>query len=194
MTVSNVWQVLYWGWVASEVYVAVRTRTRRGSGKVTDRGSMLILWVVIFASMTASQWIEAVGRGPVFGAAIFGAAHWLRVLSLCLMLCGLAIRWTAILTLGRSFSANVAIQKEQKVHREGLYRFVRHPSYSGLLLIFLSVGVHTRNWAALAIAVVPPLAALMYRIHVEEAALNEAFGAEYAEYTRETKRLVPGIY
>jgi protein-S-isoprenylcysteine O-methyltransferase Ste14 len=88
----------------------------------------------------------------------------------------------------------VAIQKEQKVHREGLYRFVRHPSYSGLLLIFLSVGVHTRNWSALAIAVVPPLAALMYRIHVEEAALNEAFGAEYAEYTRETKRLVPGIY
>ena len=109
-------------------------------------------------------------------------------------MCLLGIRWTAILNLGRSFSANVAIQEEQKVHRAGLYRFVRHPSYLGLLIIFFAVGVHSRNWAGLTIAVVPPLAALMYRIHVEEAALNEAFGAEYAEYSRETKRLVPGVY
>jgi protein-S-isoprenylcysteine O-methyltransferase Ste14 len=106
----------------------------------------------------------------------------------------LAVRWIAIFNLGRSFSANVAIQQEQKVHRAGLYRFVRHPSYLGLLIIFVSVGLHSRNWLGLAVAVMPPLAALMYRIYVEEAALNEAFGEEYAEYTRTTKRLVPGVY
>jgi protein-S-isoprenylcysteine O-methyltransferase Ste14 len=39
-----------------------------------------------------------------------------------------------------------------------------------------------------------PTAALLYRIHVEEMALTEAFGEEYLEYSRTTKRLLPGIY
>jgi protein-S-isoprenylcysteine O-methyltransferase Ste14 len=39
----------------------------------------------------------------------------------------------------------------------------------------------------------PPLAALLYRIHVEEAALRNAFD-EYDDYSRTTKRLIPGIY
>jgi protein-S-isoprenylcysteine O-methyltransferase Ste14 len=46
----------------------------------------------------------------------------------------------------------------------------------------------------LAIIVLLPMAALLYRIHVEEAALTGAFGAEYMEYSRRTKRLIPGIY
>jgi protein-S-isoprenylcysteine O-methyltransferase Ste14 len=41
---------------------------------------------------------------------------------------------------------------------------------------------------------VPPFAALLYRIHVEEAALTGAFGEQYTDYSRTTKRLVPGIY
>ena len=40
----------------------------------------------------------------------------------------------------------------------------------------------------------PERAALLYRIHVEEAALTGAFGQEYVEYSRTTKRLIPGIY
>jgi protein-S-isoprenylcysteine O-methyltransferase Ste14 len=40
----------------------------------------------------------------------------------------------------------------------------------------------------------PTAIALLYRIRVEEAALIEAFGAEYAAYSRKTKRLIPGIY
>jgi protein-S-isoprenylcysteine O-methyltransferase Ste14 len=75
-----------------------------------------------------------------------------------------------------------------------LYRFVRHPSYSGLLLILLAVGLHSRNWAALLVLIVPTTAALLYRIHIEEAALSEAFGAQYTDYEKGTRRLVPGLY
>jgi len=107
---------------------------------------------------------------------------------------GLAIRWTAILTLGKSFSANVAIRDAQRVHKAGLYRFVRHPSYLGLMLIFLAIGLHARNWISLTLVLVPTFLALSYRIHVEEGALSEAFGEEYAAYRRGTKRLVPGVF
>jgi len=124
---------------------------------------------------------------------MFGGAHWLKLASVMVLAAGLAIRWTAIITLGKSFSANVAIHESQKVHRTGLYRVVRHPSYLGLLLVFLAIGLHSRNWMAFAVALLPTTAALLYRIHVEEAALNQALSDAYAEYSRVTKRLIPGV-
>jgi protein-S-isoprenylcysteine O-methyltransferase Ste14 len=98
------------------------------------------------------------------------------------------------LNLGSAFSANVAIRDTQKVRTTGLYHFVRHPSYLGLVLIFLAIGIYSRNWLSLAVTVVPPTVALLYRIHVEEATLREAFGEEYTAYSRTTKRLVPGVF
>jgi protein-S-isoprenylcysteine O-methyltransferase Ste14 len=187
--ISTLWTWFYWGWVTSEVLIAVAARTRRGRGNVRDRGSMLLLWIVIFTSITASEWIR-----HTVPADMFGGAPWLRPFSLAVLVAGLAVRWTAILTLGKSFSANVAIRESQKVLRTGLYRFVRHPSYSGLVLIFLAVGLHARNWISLMLAVAPTILALFYRIHVEESALHEAFGEEYAAYSRETKRLLPGVF
>ena len=71
---------------------------------------------------------------------------------------------------------------------------MRHPSYTGMLLIFLAIGLNTKNWLGLAIIVLLPMAALLYRIHVEEQALQGAFGREYAEYSQRTKRLIPGVY
>jgi|SRR5580693_9857040 protein-S-isoprenylcysteine O-methyltransferase Ste14 len=88
----------------------------------------------------------------------------------------------------------VAIYATQTVHKAGLFRWVRHPSYAGMLLIFTAIGLSQRNWVSLAIMLVFPTAALLYRIHVEEMALTEAFGEDYLEYSRVTRRLVPGIY
>jgi protein-S-isoprenylcysteine O-methyltransferase Ste14 len=121
-------------------------------------------------------------------------AHWLRIAAIALLVAGLAIRWAAIFTLGRSFSTNVAIHATQTVHKTGLFRWVRHPSYAGMLLIFTAIGLSQHNWVSLAIMLVFPTAALLYRIHVEEMALTEAFGEDYLEYSRVTRRLVPGIY
>ena len=186
---SGLWKVLDWAWIASEVLILVATRTRRSTGNLRDRGSLLILWPVIVASVTVSEWIGAAQQPTMFGG-----VHWVRTLSAAILAAGLAIRWTAVATLGRSFSANVAIHTSQTLHRTGLFRFVRHPSYSGLLLIFVAVGVHTRNWWGLAVMLIPTTAALLYRIHVEEAALIEAFDQEYRDYSRTTKGLIPGIY
>ncbi len=189
MTISLLFRVVYCLWFASELIVAFATRTSRSKGNVRDRGSMLILWIVITASITACEWLSAVVAAP-----LFGGAPWLRLASLLVLLTGIVIRWTAILTLGKAFSANVAIQKEQQLKRSGLYRFVRHPSYSGLLLILLAVGLHSRNWIGLLVLIVPTTAALLYRIHIEEVALSEAFGEQYSDYEKGTWRLVPGLF
>ena len=188
-TVSKLWQIFYWAWVVSEVLVLLITRTRRSSGEVRDRGSLLILWPVIFSSIWLGFWV-----GATRPHTMFRGAHWPPAVSLALLISGLAIRWTAIAMLGRSFSANVAIHASQKLYTGGLFRLVRHPSYTGMLLIFLAIGIATRNWLSLAILMVPPTAALLYRIHVEESAMGMAFGEEYEAYRRKTKRLIPAVY
>ena len=187
--IDSLWNWLIWGWCAFEVLVAIITRTRRGAGKVQDRGSMLLLWIAIFTSITAGQLIVA-----LVPAARLHNADWFQPFILALFLAGLAIRLTAIFTLGKSFSVNVAIRAEQTIQRTGLYRIVRHPSYLGLLIIFLAIGLQTRNWASLIALLVPTTAALLYRIHVEESALLAHFGDDYAAYSRETKRLIPGVF
>jgi protein-S-isoprenylcysteine O-methyltransferase Ste14 len=189
MMLEIVFRVLYWSWIVTEILVLVMTRTRSGGGEVRDRGSLGVLWVVIFASITAGIWIGAICRPT----AIHGAP-WLGGAIVTLLALGLVIRWSAIYTLGRAFSANVAIHATQKLNVSGLFRFMRHPSYTGMVLIFIAMGLSTRNWLGLGLIVLPPAAALLYRIHVEEAALRGAFGQQYVEYSRTTRRLIPGIY
>ena len=194
MSFSILWKVFYYAWLASEIYIAIATRTRRGKGNVRDRGTMLLLWAVIFSSIFCGIWIsEAQGPNLAEGPMIFGAP-WIKFVSLPVLIFGLALRWTAVLSLGKSFSANVAIHSTQTVLKTGLYRWMRHPSYTGLLLCILAVGLHTRNWISLLVIFVPPAVALLYRIHVEEIALREHFGQEYIDYSRQTSRLIPGIY
>ncbi len=189
MTLSGVWLVLIYGWIASEIFVGISKRTKRIGVNVRDRGSLLILWIGITLGVTASSLI-----GQTNPPNMFGGAYWLKLVSVILMVVGLGIRWRAIFSLGKSFSSNVAIQEKQKLTSTGLFRFVRHPSYLGLLLVFLAVALHSGNWIGFAAALVPATAALLYRIHVEEAALMAAFGEQYAAYCRQTKRLIPGLY
>ena len=189
MTISLLWLILFYGWTESEMYIAIATRTRRGGGKQLDRGSMAILWIAIVASITAAEWIGAAAPHNMFGG-----AHWLTIAAIAVLVAGLVIRWIAIVSLGKAFSANVAIRPTQSIYQSGLYRFVRHPSYSGLLLVFVAVALHERNWLAAAVVLVPTTAALLYRIHVEEAALHQAFGPQYEAYSKRTKRLIPAIY
>jgi protein-S-isoprenylcysteine O-methyltransferase Ste14 len=115
-------------------------------------------------------------------------------LGLSLLVSGVAIRWTAIHTLGKYFTSTVVIKDDHRLIRAGLYKHLRHPAYTGALVAHLGLGLSFSNWFSLALSFVPYLVAALYRIHVEEQALSEAFGKEYLEYSRDTKRLIPKLY
>lgn len=177
------------GWAVAELLIAVFTTTREGKGKIHDRGTQIILWVVLIGSFKIEGWMQ--GFLPVD---MPGSQSWLRPLAFAILIVGLAIRAAAIVTLGRAFSANVAMREGQGLQRNGLYRLVRHPSYLGLELILLALALHARTWACFAVALIPPTLAVLYRIHVEETALRLAFGDDYEDYSRSAKRLIPGVY
>ncbi len=189
MHAAVLWTWLFWAWIASEVALVIATHTRASEGNTQDRGSIFILWSAITASIWASGWIHG-----HLSATAFSGSPWLKPLTVAVLAAGLIIRWAAILSLGKSFSVNVAIQRSQILYRYGLSRLVRHPSYLGIIFIFVAIGLRSRTWAGLAIMLIAPSAALLYRIRVEEAALQNAFGLEYTAYCKVTKRLIPGIF
>lgn len=116
------------------------------------------------------------------------------ILGLALLLAGVAFRWAAIHTLGKYFTGTVLIKRDHRLVRTGLYKHLRHPAYTGSLVAHLGLGLSFSNWFSLSLSFVPYLVAAMYRMHVEEQALTEAFGDEYVTYSRDTKRLIPKVY
>lgn len=95
---SNLWSGLFYFWFAAETVIAFATRSKQSSAKVRDRGSQVILWVVIVVSITACE-----GLRHILPPNIFGGAHWVRSAGMILLAAGLLIRCVAILTLGKSF-------------------------------------------------------------------------------------------
>ena len=144
-----------------------------------------------------------VGGGVIVACALAalwtGAAiPWLRpqvtLAGVAVILLGAALRWWAILTLGRYFTFEVAVRSSQSVVESGPYRFVRHPSYTAILIMLLGVGMALANWASLIVLLAGGLLGLLYRVRVEERALVEALGQPYRDYMRHTRRFIPFIY
>lgn len=71
---------------------------------------------------------------------------------------------------------------------------MRHPSYTGALVGLSGIGLAQGDWVSLAVMFVGPLIAFLVRIPVEEHALLQALGEDYATYSRRTARLVPGLF
>lgn len=189
MNLATLWTGLFWAWIVLELWVAVGRRAQKTEATLKDRGTQLQLWLTIALSLTASSFLLHYALAPMHVPDL-----WLKPAALALLALGLAVRIAAIATLGRSFTANVATRSGQQLHRSGLYSVVRHPSYLGMEIIFLAIGLHTNDWLCLILALVPTTAAVLHRIRIEEEALRGIFGDEYDQYCRTTKRLVPGIF
>jgi protein-S-isoprenylcysteine O-methyltransferase Ste14 len=112
---------------------------------------------------------------------------------LVLLTVGGVLRLVPVFVLGRRFTGLVAIQEGHRLETTGLYRYIRHPSYAGMLLYMASFVLVFRCWLGLPL-VAGTFAVLVARMNAEEALLAEEFGDEYTAYRRRTWRLVPGLY
>ena len=72
----------------------------------------------------------------------------------------------------------------------GIYEYIRHPQYTGFLLITLGLLVH---WATIPLLIMwPILVALYYRLaKKEEREMEKEFGDKYTEYKRRTHLFIP---
>jgi protein-S-isoprenylcysteine O-methyltransferase Ste14 len=184
--IGRVWLALALVTVAIELVGAGR---RRAEATNKDRGSQIVLRVcevpaIIFLVLSPRIAPAAEIRPPfvsvVVGIVVFSAGEALRV-------------WSKV-ALGRYFTYTVQTSGDQPVITSGPYRFLRHPSYLGILLIAAGAGAVWGNWLGLAVLVSMTLVGLVYRISVEEKALLEELGDRYRAYAEHHKRLIPFVW
>lgn len=177
-------------WIASEIVIGFRRNSATAGAERKDRHSLIALWVSFSAGPFLGGMLTTV-RATRMPRTIQPFAFWG---GLSLILIGIAIRWTAIATLKRYFTVDVAIAADHKVVDTGLYGIVRHPSYAGSLLSSLGLGLAFTNWLSLAVVLAFAVSGIAYRISVEESALTTALGDDYRRYAARTKRLIPGVF
>ena len=110
--------------------------------------------------------------GSVHATAINEARWPIFIVGLVLMLLGIALRQWSVFALGSFFTVQVQVREGQTVVDTGPYRYVRHPSYTAIMLTFVGMGVALENWLSLVALLVIPTIGLVVRIRVEERALS----------------------
>jgi protein-S-isoprenylcysteine O-methyltransferase len=173
----------------SELALMARKRAKSGESRVEDKGSLNLIWIVIVTCVTL-----AFNLAYLVPEAAMNAAPALRRLGIALFAAGIALRWYAIVHLGRFFTVNVAVAADHRLIDTGPYRIIRHPSYTGALMAFLGLGLCMANWASLLCLLVPICLVFLWRIHVEETVLLQALGDQYRNYMQRTKRLIPAVF
>lgn len=166
-----------------------RWQQRRAEAIKNDEGSLgllltgTVLGIVLLVVAPKLAPGAAIQPAPVafeFGFAMF--------------LAGFAMRRWSQMTLGRYFTFTVMTSTDQPLVTTGPYRFVRHPGYTGVMLIVIGSGAVSGNWVGLAGWTLLVMLPLLYRIHVEEHALLRALGDTYRSYATHHKRLIPLIW
>jgi protein-S-isoprenylcysteine O-methyltransferase Ste14 len=96
--------------------------------------------------------------------------------------------------LGTNWSITLEVREKHQLVTQGIYRALRHPMYSALLLYSLGQALVVPNWIAGPSYGVAMALLFAFRLGPEERMMLEEFGKDYEAYIRRTKRLVPGIW
>lgn len=182
-------------WLILELGLIARDRQRGTGGTARDRGTRAVNFILIVVAILLADALTAlIGKHSPLRIPGAGPGGWQLIAGLVVVWLGLVIRVWAVVVLGRSFRTTVEVDAAQPVVSRGPYRWVRHPSYTGVLLIAAGYGLALGTWPGLAICLVLPVAALLRRIQVEEAELTRVLGDPYRDYRDHTKRLIPGLW
>jgi protein-S-isoprenylcysteine O-methyltransferase Ste14 len=171
-----------------EIIMSMRQRHKRSIVKSGDR---LSIWI-LFISISAGYWFSF-----IIGATRIGRIyHWNTFFAIgsILIIIGLIIRVTSIVTLKQQFTYTVTKIENHELIEKGLYKSIRHPGYLGQLIIFTGISTLLSNWLSIVLMIIPVLLGYIYRIRVEEKFMSEQMGEKYLDYQNRTKRLIPMIY
>ena len=156
---------------------------------VKDNGSLTLFRILIPSAIIISIIIYFIKRDiMLFDAMIF------MIVGCVFVVLGLAIRWKAIITLGTYFNVKVTIHKDQKLYTDGIFKYIRHPSYSGLILYYVGLGLIMMNMLSFLVLFLSAMIVVLIRIKVEEKVLEHHFGPAYIEYKSRSYKIIPFVY
>jgi protein-S-isoprenylcysteine O-methyltransferase Ste14 len=167
-----------------------RSRSVKVARSLKSPREMLLLalaWIGFFAPLI---WVAS----PVFSFAEYPLrAGPLVAGALCLAI-ALWLFYRSHADLGTNWSVTLELRQEHRLITQGVYRAIRHPMYSALILYAVGQALVIPNWVAgfanlIVMALLVPM-----RLGAEEKMMVDQFGDEYAAYSARTKRFVPGVW
>lgn len=178
------------------VMVAIRAPHGRRSGSVKvakshktplETGLLVLAWVGFFIPLI---WIAS-------SAFAFGE-YTLRtgplVAGVVCLVIGLWLFYRSHADLGTNWSITLEVRERHRLITKGVYRRIRHPMYSALVLYSAGQALVIPNWVAGPSNLIAFAVLFALRVRAEEKMMADEFGDEYIAYTTRTKRLVPGIW
>lgn len=172
---------------------------------------LMVVWVVLWFSIKRAKQRETPRERlqhliPVFiGFWLLFERNWgvldARVMpdtpsvlwaGLCLTAAGVGISIWARVSLGGNWSGSVTLKDDHELIRKGLYRWIRHPIYTGILLAMIGTAMitgHLRGWVGFLIV----LTAFYFKARREEIFLRIEFGEGFEEHARRTGMFFPKL-
>jgi protein-S-isoprenylcysteine O-methyltransferase Ste14 len=179
--VAWLWNVLLIVWLA----MLFGRKSTKQSETAWERVQHVVPVLVAFWLLFESSWsvldLRVVPETP--------AVLWVGVLLTAL---GVGISVWARLSLGANWSGMVTLKKGHELVRKGLYRWIRHPIYTGILLGFVGTALikgHVRSWVGLAIL----WTSFYFKARREERFLRQEFGEGFEEHARRTGMFLPKL-
>jgi protein-S-isoprenylcysteine O-methyltransferase Ste14 len=174
------WVIWILTWIATAIAFRPATADAPPRGPLRHRSFRLIVAIgILFAVSTRHA------GAPSFGDGV-------RTVGVVLCAAGVAVAIWARLCLGRNWGMPMSVRAKPTLVRRGPYRVVRHPIYSGLLLMIL--GSALASGPAWLIAAAAAAAYFVMSLRVEEADMAAFFPEDYPRYAAHTKRLIPFVY
>jgi protein-S-isoprenylcysteine O-methyltransferase Ste14 len=179
--------------VLLQLFVVIRlpeVGSRRARGKKIlprERLTLVPLQVIPLAIVIAAPFSD---RRDI---AALGQVEAIRYFGLVLFALGFSGMHWAEASLDRQFSVYVTLQDDHKLVTDGLYRYLRHPRYLGIIVFTTGISLVFRSWLALLLVAALTLV-LLWRIRDEEALMHQEFGKDWEAYSQRSWRLIPFLY
>lgn len=133
-----------------------------------------------------------VGMSFVSRATSIPVGKWELMAIVFLFVIGSVMRVAAIAQLGAlGFKFDITFREKQTLKTTQLYQWMRHPSYTAMMLVIFSYALTTHSWVAGGLGMVSAWFGFQYRIHHEEKALAQQFGDDYLAYRAKTGMWLP---
>lgn len=177
----------YVAWISSELYLNRFARSGNIEKQKKDNGSEWMLWLAAIASVTVASLISLYSNLAITSNEI------LFYFPPTIMMAGIIFRFIAVRQLGKFFTVDVVLQKDHQLIQSGLYKYLRHPSYTGALITFTGFGLSLNHWISFFLVFLSALISFNIRMTLEENALISLFGDSYYEYKKRTWRVFPFV-
>lgn len=181
---------------ATVVMIAIRAphghrsravKVARSAKGALETALLTLAWISFFVPLI---WVA----GPWLSFADYPLHAAPYAAGVAVLVLGLWLFYRSHADLGTNWSVTLDIREGHRLVTEGVYRRIRHPMYTSILLYALGQGLVLPNWIAGPSYGAAFVVLFALRVGAEERMMLDQFGDEYRAYMARTKRLIPGVW